>query len=84
MLSAGSDMNKQRGFTLVELMVVVAIVAILASIAYPSYTNHVKKTRRGMATGCLQENAQYMERVYTSKLSYEDATVQTCQGIADF
>jgi type IV pilus assembly protein PilE len=77
-------MNKQRGFTLVELMIVIAIIAILAAIAYPSYTGHMKKTRRGQAAGCLQENAQYLERWYTSNLTYVGASAPTCPQIAQF
>lgn len=59
-----------RGFTLMELMIVVAIVAILAAIAYPSYTHEVIKSRRVAAAGCLSEYANYMERYYTTNLSY--------------
>jgi len=59
-----------RGFTLIELMVVVAIVAILASIAFASYEYAVTKSRRSAAAGCLQERAQFMERFYTTNMSY--------------
>ena len=72
-------MNKQKGFTLVELMITVVVVSILAAIAIPSYTNSVKKTRRNMAAGCLQAQAQYMERWYTSKMTYVGASEQPCQ-----
>ena len=41
--------NNSRGFTLLELMVVVAVIAILASIAYPSYQNFVMQSRRSDA-----------------------------------
>ncbi|WP_018649170.1 MULTISPECIES: type IV pilin protein [unclassified Thioalkalivibrio] len=59
------------GFTLIEVMVVVAVVGILAAIAYPSYQNHVTNTWRGNAAGCLTEAAQSMERRYTREMSYE-------------
>ena len=65
--------SAQAGFTLIELMVTVAIVAILAAIAYPSYQNHVLKTRRTAAQGCLLEHVQFMERAYTTNLTYEAA-----------
>lgn len=58
------------GFTLIELMIVVAIVAILAAVAYPSYTSYITKTRRVAAEGCLSEIANYMERYYTTNLAY--------------
>ena len=55
-----------RGLTLIEIMVVVALVGILASIALSSYQSHARKTRRYAAQSCLMEQAQYMERYYTS------------------
>jgi type IV pilus assembly protein PilE len=60
------------GFTLIELMIVVAIVAILAAIAYPSYQGHVIRTRRAAAAVCMLEVAQFMERYYTTHLRYVD------------
>ena len=62
-----------RGFTLLELMIVVAIVAILSAIAYPSYSKYVVRTRRTAAAGCLSEYANYMERFYTTNQSYNTA-----------
>ena len=63
-----------RGFTLLELMIVVAIVAILSAIAYPSYSKYVVRTRRTAAAGCLSEYANYMERFYTTNLRYDQDT----------
>jgi type IV pilus assembly protein PilE len=62
--------RRDQGFTLIELMIVVAIVGILAAIAYPSYQSHVLKTRRVAAAGCLMELSQWMERSYTTCLAY--------------
>jgi len=64
-----------RGFTLIELMVVVVIIAILTMIAYPNYTEQVRKSRRGTAQGCLMELAQFMERYYTTNMTYKNAAL---------
>jgi len=56
-------------------MIVVAIIAILASIALPSYQEYVIKSNRTAATACLLEQTQFMERYYTTKLSYAAAAL---------
>lgn len=68
-----SGRAQAAGFTLIELMIVVAIVAILATIAYASYQSFIVKSRRKAAEVCLQERAQFMERYYTTKLTYAGA-----------
>jgi len=68
-----------RGFTLIEIMIVVAIVAILAAIALPSYQRHVTETRREAAQGCLLELAQFAERYYTTRMTYIGLTLPATQ-----
>lgn len=62
-------MKRQQGFTLTEIMIVVAIIGILAAIAYPSYQESVRKSRRADARAVLLEAAQFMERRYTENLT---------------
>ncbi len=65
--------NKHKGFTLIELMIVVAVIAILAAIGYPAYTESTKKARRADAKSALMGFAQSMERHYTANNTYEGA-----------
>lgn len=66
-------MQKQKGFTLIEVIIVVAIVGILAAIALPSYQNSVTKGRRVDAMAALQGLAQAMERHYMTTGAYTGA-----------
>lgn len=58
------------GFTLIELMIVVAVIAILAAIAYPMYTEQVRKAGRTEGREALLAIAQAEERRYTAEGSY--------------
>lgn len=66
-----------RGFTLVELMIVVAIIAILAAIAYPGYRGFVMRGNRSDAQSVLMRIAQNMERYYTINNTYAGATLSS-------
>ena len=76
-----SGQRKIGGFSLMELMIVVAIVAILGSIAYPSYLNQVTKSRRTDAQAVLMEAAQFMERFYTENNRYDQDTGGTAVAL---
>jgi type IV pilus assembly protein PilE len=75
------------GLTLIEIMVVVAIIGILASIALSMYQDNVLKSRRRTAQSCLAEQAQFMERYYTTNtgnpLSYTGASLPTSACLTD-
>ncbi|MEE9358345.1 type IV pilin protein [Candidatus Vondammii sp. HM_W22] len=72
----------KTGFSLIELMVVVAIIGILASIAYPSYLEQVRRSRRADATGALMGLAGAMERYYTEEGNYLGAATNA-DGVAN-
>lgn len=60
----------QRGFTLTELMIVMAIIGTLAAIAYPTYTDQVRKGNRVEGKAALMRASQSMERFFTARGRY--------------
>jgi type IV pilus assembly protein PilE len=89
----GNRMKRSRllaqGFTLIELVVVVAIIGILAAIAYPSYQDSVRKSRRADAKSALLQAGQWMERYYTVNNRYNqdqagNPVTSTTAGIQSF
>jgi type IV pilus assembly protein PilE len=67
--------NFSKGFTLVELMIVVAIVAILAAIALPSYQAYVLRSHRTSAVNAVMDLASREARYYTTNNSYTNSLI---------
>ena len=65
--------RSNRGFTLIEIMIVIAIIGIVITIGYPSLTEYVKKGRRAEVAGLLSEQAQMLERFYSKSNVYTGA-----------
>ncbi len=75
---------RNKGFSLLELMVVVTIVSLLAAIAYPSYMGQLRKSRRAEAAISLESLAQAQERFYSRFRTYTSlvAAPDPCAGQA--
>lgn len=67
-------MSKQRGFTLIELMIVVVVIAVLAAIAVPNFLEQSRKGRRAEAVRAMGEYQLAMERWRAECSTFADAT----------
>ena len=65
-------MTKSKGFTLIELMIVVVVVAILAAVAYPSYRESVRKGNRRAAQSEMMEIVNREHQFFIANRSYAD------------
>lgn len=68
-------LRKLKGFTLMELMIVLVIASILATIAIPMYTQHLVTARRADAKVALMDLAARMERYFAENHTYATATI---------
>lgn len=69
--------SRQRGFTLLELMITVVVIGILSAIAYPAYTEQIAKGRRADAQANLLAAQQWMERYYSENYRYDQNSAGT-------
>lgn len=71
-------MNKMaKGFTLIEVLIVVALIGVLAAIAYPSYQNAMVKNRRAAAQSVLADVAQRQQQFLIDSRAYATAITGT-------
>ncbi len=63
-------MTKRRGFSLIEILIVIAVVAILVSIAIPNYTAYVLRANRTTAMEAVLESSACLERIYSRTRAY--------------
>ncbi len=73
-------MRRACGFTLIELMIVVAVVALLAAVGYPSYRDHVAKAQRSQGQQILSEVAQRQEQYLLDRRAYATAASELSWG----
>ncbi len=70
-----SNSGKERGYTLIELMVVVALVGIISAIAFPAYQGYLTDTYRAQAMTDLKVCALSLERYFSDGFTYVGATI---------
>ncbi|MDO3384879.1 type IV pilin protein [Gilvimarinus sp. SDUM040013] len=79
-------MHKNKGFTMIEILIVVAILGIISAIAYPSYMESVRKSNRADAKATLNHVSQQLHRCYSRDFKYSGcaAASSTTQSGEEF
>jgi type IV pilus assembly protein PilE len=66
-------MKQQTGFTLIEILIIMAILGVIVAVAYPNYTEQMKKSRRAEAKVALVELVQMQESAFSDNNAYASA-----------
>lgn len=74
---------RATGFTLIEVMIVVAIIAILAAVALPSYSSYIRRSAMQEAFSNLADQRIRLEQFYQDNRRYGPSAATTCRGAAD-
>jgi len=86
-------MKLTKGFTAIELMIVVAVIGILATVAYPQYQRYVRETRRGDVQRAMEIARAAMEKFHAQCSSYRTpgnttppfgGSISACTGLGAF
>ena len=75
-------MSRSRGFTLIELMIVVVVVALLATIAYPSYVDQVARARRSAAQAAMMDIANRQQQFFLANRTFASKDSLEASGYA--
>lgn len=70
-LATSTPAHHALGFTLIEMLIVLALLGILSAVAYPSYAAHLQRAHRSEAQAALMEAAFFMQRYYAANHRYD-------------